>query len=98
MKVFLSHKMSNVSIEEVYKIRKDAEEYLKSKYGDNIEIIDNYNHYDAPDGVGSLWHLGRSIQQLEEADYIYFCNGNDDTKGCKVEKLITELYNIKVLN
>lgn len=98
MKVFLSHKMSGVSDEEVYRVREEATNYLKGLYGENIEIIDNYHHDDAPEDAGRLWHLGRSIQQLQEADVIYFCDGHDDTNGCKVEKLIVELYGIKVLN
>ena len=74
MKVFLSHKMSGLSEEEVMKIRKDAIDYLTDKYG-NIEVIDNYHHDDAPENAGRLWHLGKSISQMEEADAIFFCNG-----------------------
>ena len=98
MKVFLSHKMSGVPVIKVNTIRTNAKIYLASKYpNETIEIIDNYNHFDAPVNAGRLWHLGRSIQQLEEADAIYFCTGNCRTKGCIVERLITFLYKIPVL-
>lgn len=42
MKVFLSHKTTGLTEKEVMKIRKDALDYLQSKYGE-IELIDNYN-------------------------------------------------------
>lgn len=98
MKVFLSHKMSGVSVAKVSRIRANAKIHLAEKYpNETIEIIDNYNHFDAPVNAGRLWHLGRSIQQLEEADAIYFCKGNCKTKGCIVEKVIVFLYKIPVL-
>ena len=98
MKVFLSHKMSGVPEEEVMKIRKEAMDYIISTYTDKeIEFIDNYHHDDAPKNAGRLWHLGRSIQQLEEADAIYFLPKHCMTKGCFVESKIAFLYNIPVL-
>ena len=45
-----------------------------------------------------LWHLGRSIQQLGQADAIYFIPGYSDSRGCKVEKLIAKLYGVEILN
>ena len=96
MTVFMSHKMSGIPEEEVMKIRKDAEDYLKNKYGD-IKIVDNYHHENAPDNAGRLWHLGLSIQMMERVDAIYFIPGHDTANGCLVEKLICQLYGLKVL-
>jgi len=97
MKVFLSHAMSGLPEEEVMVIRKEAEDYLRSKYGD-IEIVDNYHHENAPDNAGRLWHLGLSIQLMERVDAIYFVPGHsEEAKGCIVEKVICELYGLKML-
>ena len=89
--------MSGISEDEVIKIRNDALQYLTGKYG-SVEIIDNYNHENVPENAGRLWHLGTSIRQMEEADAVYFCDGNIDTNGCKVERLIVRLYGIKVIS
>lgn len=103
MKVFLSHKMSGVPEEEVMRIRKKAVAKIaiifkhKGETFDEFEIIDNYHHDDAPENAGRLWHLGRSIQQLEEADAIYFIPKHCRTKGCYVERLIAFLYKIPIL-
>jgi hypothetical protein len=97
MKVFLSHKMSGLSEEEVMKIRKECKEYLESKFGE-IEIIDNYTHEDAPENAGRLWHLGRSIQQMEEADAIYFHPGTCRiSEGCRIEYEIYKEYDLTAI-
>lgn len=97
MKIFLSHKMNGLSEKEVMKLRKDAEDYLKSKYGDNIELIDNYNHENVPEHAGRLWHLGISITQMEEADAVYFYRGWESANGCRIERMICELYGLKII-
>lgn len=97
--VFISHKMTELSLEEVNSIRAEAMEYIISKFpaGTDIEFIDNYNHPEAPENCNILWHLGRSIQQLGDADYIYFATPIHESKGCIVESLIASLYNLNVL-
>lgn len=102
MKIFLSHKMSGLTEEEVYKIREEAkikiEENLPPEVRVTITYIDNYHHDDAPENAGRLWHLGRSIQQLADADAIYFVDGHNDAKGCLIESLVALVYNIPDLN
>lgn len=96
MKVFLSHKMSGLTEDEVTLIRQKAIEYLTDRYG-KIEVIDNYHHNDAPANAGRLWHLGKSIGQMEEADAIYFCPGWNTANGCLLEMLICKLYNLVII-
>lgn len=96
MKVFLSHKMTGLAEDEVKQIREDALQYLQNQYG-KIELIDNYHHDNAPSDAGRLWHLGASIQLMEEADAVYFCKGWFGANGCAVEHLICRLYNLTIL-
>lgn len=100
MKVFLSHPMSGLSEDEVLKLREDAVSHLKEYFPGDIEIVENYYHENAPENAGRLWHLGRSIQQMEENDIdaIYFCGDYTQAKGCLVEVMISKLYGIEVLN
>lgn len=97
MLVFLSHPMHGLNDEEVMEIRSAAYRYLKGVYGENIRLIDNYSHRDAPEDAGRLWHLGRSIQQMENADAIYFCPGWENAKGCRIEERIAREYGLRVL-
>lgn len=96
MTVFLSHKMNGLTEEEIFKIRKKAVKYLSSRYG-NIEVIDNVHHDDAPENAGRIWHLGRSIQMMSEADAVYFCKGWMNAKGCQIEYEVCKEYNLKIL-
>ena len=100
MKVFLSHKMSGLSPMYVNAIRFQAKltlEYVYEQKGIKLEFIDNYNHDDAPPNAGRLWHLGRSIQQLQDADAMFFCGEWWKAKGCWVERFIALVYKIKIL-
>lgn len=46
-----------------------------------------------------LFWLGRSIMKyLSKANFIYFCPGAMEAKGCIVEASVAEQYNIPVLN
>ena len=97
MKVFVSHPMHGKTDEEVEAIRSDALKYLKAIYGNDITLIDNYHHDNAPKDAGRLWHLGASIQQMETADAFYFCGDYKKSYGCLVERLIVMLYDLKLL-
>jgi hypothetical protein len=46
----------------------------------------------APDEAGRLWYLGRSIQSMEEADYVIFSRSWRDAKGCRVEYTCAREY------
>lgn len=96
--VFLSHPMSSLTDEQVQMERdiminniNEALSYM------DITYIDNYHHDGAPEDPNKLWHLGASIQQLGDADCIFF-HRLAGAKGVKVEKVIAELYEIPVLN
>ena len=97
MKIFLSHKMSSLSEEEVLKIREGALEKLKELYGE-VELIENYYHDNVPANAGRIWHLGTSIRMMEEADAICFCKGWEESNGCIIEHKICELYGLRVLD
>lgn len=95
MKVFLSHAMHGIPEEEVLKLREEMTELVKKHFPDEeIEIIDNYHHDDAPKDAGRLWHLGRSIQMMGEADLVIFCRGGAGANGVLIEERICRLYKI----
>lgn len=101
VKVFMSHAMSNLTEEQVLYKRKIHMDFIKKKLyscGKIPIFIDNYYHEDVPDNAGSLWHLGTSIRQMEEANYIYFCDRVPDARGCLIEREISRMYQLKVLN
>lgn len=103
--VFISQAMSSVTEEEFIEQRNQCKmevQRLLNERGEGkimFDIIDNYTHPDAPKNANRLWHLGKSIQQIGNADYIYFSQDEKSKKarGCIVESLIAHLYKIPVL-
>ena len=96
MKVFISQLMNGLTEEEVMNERNKAVQYLQSKYGE-IEVLESFYKDNVPEDAGRLWMLGNSIQLLEKADAVYFCDGWEKGKGCIVERCVCELYGLKIL-
>lgn len=72
-KVFIIQLMNGRTDEEVLTERRKVERELR-EYG--YEPIDSWIRGDAPEGASApVWYLGRSIEKLSEADYIYLCEG-----------------------
>ena len=96
-KVIISQPMSDKTKEEILEIRAKAIESAKNKLGEDIEIIDSYIQ-DAPEGVNALWFLGKFIQLLSEADYMYLAPGWEDYRGCRVERLAAIEYCVEIIH
>ena len=83
--------MSKIYSEDMYEELFNS--YIRCGNNLTVNFIDNYTHKDIPEDAGRLVHLGRSIQQMNDADLVVFC-GLCKSNGCKVEEEICELYDI----
>ena len=93
MKVFISQPMKGLTKQEIKLNRAKAIENIKSIYGNDIEIIDNYfGGNEKP-----LFKLGKSIELLLKADIIYLCKGWNKVRGCKIEYMCASDYDIKII-
>ena len=63
-------------------------------FDNDVEIIDvNYIFNDpGPEDAGRLWYLGRSIQNMDKADYIVFHKDYAKANGCCVEHSVGYNY------
>lgn len=73
--------------------RKDIEFYIRySLYTtEEIDIIDSYKESDCP----AIELLGESISKMADADAVVFSKNWKESKGCRIENLVAELYNIR---
>lgn len=93
MKVFISQPMKGLTKQEIKLNRLKAIENIKSIYGDDVEIINNYfNNNEKP-----LFNLGKSIELLSTADVIYLCKGWNKVRGCNIEYMCASDYGIKII-
>ncbi len=98
MRVFISQPMHGKSTKEIEDMRDLAIKTIKANYpNEPIEIVNNFFHDDAPEDAGRLWHLGRSIQELDNVDAITFTPDWKNANGCLVERAIADLYGIKII-
>lgn len=100
VKVFFSQPMHGLTDEEIMFERnimvKEFRNFLCHELGfdSDVEIVDVNYAFDktGPEDAGRLWYLGRSIQCMDEADYVVFHNHWRSAKGCWVEHAAAEMY------
>lgn len=90
-KVFICQPMFGKTDEEIKKERYEIEIRLRVK---GYELIDSYIDEDTDNPV---YLLGESIKLLSTADYIYLMPGWENGRGCRIEKLVADSYNIPIL-
>ena len=97
MKIFISQPMNGKTDEEIFQEREDTIKLLKKRYGEDIEIINSYINNPAPsDANPPVYYLGESIKLLSQADLVYFIDGWNKARGCKIEYIIASEYGINI--
>ena len=103
IKVFISQPMHGLSDENILDQRKMAITILENFIFPNneVEILSTFIEDDLPEAIeaskSGVWYLGRSLQMLADADYIYMCPGWEKARGCCIELETAEKYGINVL-
>jgi ribosomal protein S6E (S10) len=95
-KLFISQPMRGKSDEQILEEREKAVALCKKYLGDEIEVIDSFKQGVSVDD-NPLWYLGESIKLLSQADYAFFCEGWDDSRGCIIEHDCAEKYGIHIV-
>ena len=84
--------MRNKTDEEILEERAYAVKRVKEILGD-VHVIDSF-FKDVPTDTSPLWFLGKSLELLSTADVVYFCNGWDTARGCRIEQMCAVEYGI----
>lgn len=98
MKVMISQPMNGVPNSEVRRIQNELKERF-AKY--HIEVVDSFITEEADTNLRNqgVFYLGRTIQKfLSDVDAVYFVNGWQRARGCKIERQICEEYGIMILD
>ena len=106
MRIFISQPMSGKDANDIIEERKWAIKTAKEKYGRDIEIIDSYiddeyrTSFEKDFGKiinnFSVYWLGMAIGYLSEADALVMVGDWENSKGCKIEKMVAETYGIEI--
>lgn len=100
MKVFISQPMNGLSESEIRTTRDSCEKAIMNNFAD-VEIIDSYisdRIIRQEDGVSiPIQYLGHSILLLAEAQLAVFIDGYQEARGCQIEYMVCEKYDIPTL-
>ena len=97
MKVMISQPMNGVPDDKIRRIRLELIEKFAKMH---IEVVDSYFTEEAPDTYHpNVYYLGRTIMQaMCDVDAVYFVDGWQNARGCRIERKICEEYGIKILD
>lgn len=101
IKVFISQPMSGLMDEEIRRTRQqcteDAIDILKKRFGDDVKVDIIETYFPDEEEKHPLKYLGRDLDLLADADYIYFADSWQSSKGCKVEYIAATTYGIEII-
>lgn len=101
-KVFVSVAVRGLNKEETVAKHEEYRGKIADIIGEYEDISDKVSEFHKTKGLNitaykhpALYWIGRGLSnQMADADLVVFCGDLSQTRGCKVEKLICELYDI----
>lgn len=95
-RLFISQPMRDKSNAEILAERNKAIEVASKELNEEVEVIDSF-FKDSPALTNPLLCLAKSLELLATADIAYFADGWEQARGCRIERLCAEEYNIPVI-
>jgi len=97
-KVMISQPMNGLSEEEILSTKQRATNYLESL---GYHVLDSYfpdfnTNDDGIKNVG-IYYLGKSLEVMSKCDVVYFCQGWESARGCKIEHEIAKNYGLEII-
>lgn len=88
-KIFISMPMNGKTDKQIKAELEQAKRKIIDEYGD-AEFVDNY--FGDTEAEDPIEMLGKSISLMSEADAIYFCEGWESARGCRIEHEVATVY------
>ncbi|WP_286078857.1 DUF4406 domain-containing protein [Faecalibaculum rodentium] len=98
-KAMISQPMGGLTKTELLEIRDKAKVALEEQ---GYEVLDTvFESFDScdlcdPEHI-ALLHLGKNLEAMALCDAVYFCDGWQDKRGCRLEHQAASAYGIKAL-
>lgn len=98
-RVFISIPMNGLKTSDIRTEMENIKNNLEERLGEPLELIDSIITEDPPKNMGVIgaWYIGKSIEMMANADYVYFADGFENARGCKIEHLVATEYNLNIL-
>lgn len=96
MRVMISQPMKGLSAEEIRERRAAVVARLEAE---GHEVVDTVFTETPPEEDNqALWYVGKSLQAIAGVDAVYFMEGWDKARGCRIEYEACVLYGIYAMN
>lgn len=102
-KAMISQPMNGLTDEEIEKNRNKALKHLE-KLGYKIVntlFTDDWYSESSMKGRGvvniPICYLGKSLEKMSMCDVVYFCDGWEDARGCRIEHEVAEAYGLNII-
>ncbi len=93
-RAMISLPMMDRTGEEIWKVWKRAKEQLEKKGYLVICTVFPQGHAEQND---PLWLLSLVLNKMSDCDAVYFCDGWEDARGCRVEHMVAEEYGLDII-
>jgi hypothetical protein len=94
-KIYISQPTSNRTLAEIEGTKRVLAEKALKRFGD-IEILET-KLTTIPDEANSLWLLSKSLETMSQADVVYFANGWEKSKRCRIENQCAMAYGLNII-
>lgn len=99
-KAMISQPMRGKTDEEISEVRNRIAAKLQAA---GYEVVDTVFHFtdEQMDGLGvknrAIYYLSNSIQAMSRCDCVYFAEGWENARGCRIEHLIAAAYGMEIM-
>ena len=101
IRIFISQPMNGKTEEQIKEERRsaamDAANKVFAARGVRHDIEVMHTVFDLEEGTHPLVYLGKSIEMMADADYVYFAPGWKDARGCMIEHECAARYGKRIM-
>lgn len=101
--VMISQPMAGKTEEEIIEAREKARRYINSKGYTFINTLFTDDRYKVENMINEdiinfpLYYFANSVMNMCKCDAVYFCNGWEKARGCRLEHEIADAYGLKII-
>lgn len=95
--VFISQPMRGKTDEEIMRERNAAIDHIHKSTGFPVVAVVSMIDKEVVRENNPLWCLGESLKRLSGVDAVYFVDGWENARGCRIERICAEQYGIPII-
>ena len=95
MRVYISQPTIGKTEAEIAQTTRLLMERAKKRFGE-VELLE-VKIENVPEDAQPLWFLGKSLETMSKADVVYFANGWEESKRCRLENQCAMAYGLNII-